>query len=156
MALPAIEPMNEPPQFVQCIHTLNDLSFSIIIVLSASLRLSFSLSASRFVVRPSRPSVSLRSDINCLLPNLIRNFRRRGNLTSFLFSLARSRASCGERVSFPGFFYPRSLAESRLERNYRPRSAQPNQFIYRCVAVRTRYPRFSFALSFALYATLGA
>lgn len=34
--------------------------------------------------------LSLRSDINCLLPNLIRNFRRRDNLTSFLFSLTRS------------------------------------------------------------------
>lgn len=44
--------------------------------------LSFSLHLS--------PRLSLRSDINCLLPNLIRNFRRRDNLTSFLFSLART------------------------------------------------------------------
>lgn len=44
--------------------------------------LSFSLYLSSYL--------SLRSDINCLLPNLIRNFRRRDNLTSFLFSLTRS------------------------------------------------------------------
>lgn len=44
--------------------------------------LSFSLYLSSYL--------SLQSDINCLLPNLIRNFRRRDNLTSFLFSLTRS------------------------------------------------------------------
>lgn len=59
--------------------------------------------------------LSLRSDINCPLPNLIRNFRRRDNLTSFLFSLTRSEASC-TGVSFPGFFYPRVSEQASATR----------------------------------------
>lgn len=85
-------------------------------------------------------SLSVPSDTNCLLPNLIRNFRRRGNLTSFLFSLARSYACSFVRalrfslggplvgLSFPGFFYPRSTRPSQLIN------------LSRCLVVRT--PRY--------------
>ena len=59
---------------------------------SNDVSLSHSLHSSPLLSAHS--SISLCGDINCLLPNLIRNFRRRGNLTSFLFSLARSRARC--------------------------------------------------------------
>lgn len=78
--------------------------------------------------------LSLRSDINCLLPNLIRNFRRRDNLTSFLFSLTRSEASC-TGVSFPGFFYPRVSERASVTRA-RPCSSLYLFNLYRYV-VRT-------------------
>lgn len=81
--------------------------------------LSFSLYLSSYL--------SLRSDINCLLPNLIRNFRRRDNLTSFLFSLTRS-----EPLLYGGLV-PRiflSVEPSvRANERARPCSSLPIQFI---------------------------
>lgn len=70
--------------------------------------------------------LSLRSDINCLLPNLIRNFRRRDNLTSFLFSLTRS-----EPLLYRGLVPRIFLSIERVcERtSERPCSSLPIQFI---------------------------
>lgn len=70
--------------------------------------------------------LSLRSDINCLLPNLIRNFRRRDNLTSFLFSLTRS-----EPLLYGGLVPRIFLSIERVcERtSERPCSSLPIQFI---------------------------
>lgn len=67
-----------------------------------------------------------RSDINCLLPNLIRNFRRRDNLTSFLFSLTRS-----EPLLYGGLVPRIFLSIERVcERtSERPCSSLPIQFI---------------------------
>lgn len=80
--------------------------------------LSFSLHLSSYL--------SLRSDINCLLPNLIRNFRRRDNLTSFLFSLTRS-----EPLLYGGLVPRIFLSIERVcERtSERPCSSLPIQFI---------------------------
>lgn len=80
--------------------------------------LSFSLHLSSYL--------SLRSDINCLLPNLIRNFRRRDNLTSFLFSLTRS-----EPLLYGGLVPRIFLSIERVcERtSERPCSSLPSQFI---------------------------
>lgn len=80
--------------------------------------LSFSLYLSSYL--------SLRSDINCLLPNLIRNFRRRDNLTSFLFSLTRS-----EPLLYRGLVPRIFLSIERVcERtSERPCSSLPIQFI---------------------------
>lgn len=80
--------------------------------------LSFSLHLSSYL--------SLRSDINCLLPNLIRNFRRRDNLTSFLFSLTRS-----EPLLYGGLVPRIFLSVERVcERtSERPCSSLPIQFI---------------------------
>lgn len=116
--LPAIEPMNERAHkrgIERAQHTLNDTTMSLFPSLSPSLR----------------PSVSLRGDINCLLPNLIRNFRRRGNLTSFLFSLARSRARCWRGSRSQDFsIHDRSRAGSDQTTGH-PRSNLIN--LYRCV-----------------------
>lgn len=80
--------------------------------------LSFSLHLSSYL--------SLQSDINCLLPNLIRNFRRRDNLTSFLFSLTRS-----EPLLYGGLVPRIFLSIERVcERtSERPCSSLPIQFI---------------------------
>lgn len=74
-------------------------------------------------------SLSLRSDINCLLPNLIRNFRRRDNLTSFLFSLTRSEPLVqGSRSQ------DFSIRERARTRRARPCSCLLYLFnLYRCV-----------------------
>lgn len=70
--------------------------------------------------------LSLRSDINCLLPNLIRNFRRRDNLTSFLFSLTRS-----EPLLYGGLVPRIFLSIERVceQTSERPCSSLPIQFI---------------------------
>lgn len=86
--------------------------------------LSFSLYLSSYL--------SLRSDINCLLPNLIRNFRRRDNLTSFLFSLTRS-PSLLYRGLVPRIFLSTSewaneRTSERVQRA-RPCPSLPIQFI---------------------------
>lgn len=98
-------------------------------LLSLALRFVLSLSFSVYPSRSVRPSVSLRSDINCLLPNLIRNFRRRGNLTSFLFSLARSRVSCGGSRSQDFSIHDRRAGSNQTTGH--PRSNLIN--LYRCV-----------------------
>lgn len=82
--------------------------------------LSFSLYLSSYL--------SLRSDINCLLPNLIRNFRRRDNLTSFLFSLTRSEPLLyGGLVPRIFLSIERECASERASE--RPCSSLPIQFI---------------------------
>lgn len=82
-------------------------------------------------------SFSHQSGINCLLPNLIRNFRRRDNLTSFLFSLARS-SLLYNRGLVPRIFLSTSeWASERVneqacasdKRNTQPYSPLPIQFI---------------------------
>ena len=70
-------------------------------------------------------SFSLSSAANSLLPNLIRNFRRRGNLTSFLFSLARSAAR--SRASCRGLV-PRIFLSATERTSDRP-SDPTNQFM---------------------------
>lgn len=95
----------------------------------------------------ARPSVSLRGDINCLLPNLIRNFRRRGNLTSFLFSLARSRARCWRGSRSQDFsIHDRSRAGSNQTTGH-PRFNLIN--LYRCVTYA--YNSASLSLSRSIF-----
>lgn len=82
-------------------------------------------------LRRSR-SLSVPSDTNCLLPNLIRNFRRRGNLTSFLFSLARSYA-CSFVRSGAAFLSQRASCRALVPRIFLSAvgPAKPtNQFIW--------------------------
>ena len=86
--------------------------------------------------------VSLPSDANCLLPNLIRNFRRRGNLTSFLFSLAHSFARSFAIYSV-SLSYAYTLVAAALRASCRGSRSQdfsihgrrPTQLINLCVAV---------------------
>lgn len=74
--------------------------------------------------------LSVSSDTNCLLPNLIRNFRRRGNLTSFLFSLARSYARSYTFVRALCFSLGGPLVGSRSQDFSIRGPAEPtNQFI---------------------------
>lgn len=106
-----------------------------------------------FSFSPDR-SVSLRGDINCLLPNLIRNFRRRGNLTSFLFSLARSRARCWRGSRSQDFsIHDRSRADSDQTTGH-PRFNVIN--LYRCVtcSALSLSLSHSFFLSFCLFLRL--
>ena len=106
--------MQTQTQIQRARHTLNDPT--------TCLFLSFSRAAL---------GLSPWGDINCLLPNLIRNFRRRGNLTSFLFSLARSRARCWRGSRSQDFsIHDRSRVGSNQTTGH-PRSNLIN--LYRCV-----------------------
>ena len=128
--------MQTQTQIQRARHTLNDPT--------TCLFLSFSRAAL---------GLSPWGDINCLLPNLIRNFRRRGNLTSFLFSLARSRARCWRGSRSQDFsIHDRSRVGSNQTTGH-PRSNLIN--LYRCVTCSSLSLSLSF-ISHCLFLSFSA
>lgn len=136
-------------------HVALSLSLSLFASLSLSLFFFPSISMLSFCL-----SLSLQSDINCLLPNLIRNFRRRDNLTSFLFSLARSSHSCTQGSRSQDFSIHERVSERADDRASKRANERTNATrghvrlylfnLYRCVVVRARSSRVFLPLLLSL------